>query len=129
MQNHSLIGVPGNVGFGHFKDRINLFPSNGRKILQELLHRITPLEMIEQRCDWNARARETRQAPLNLGINCYRNHGFHILSISHPAWNRAPKKALLLAAAALDIYVKLTEILRWSLDLKLLGGQQLHRAI
>jgi hypothetical protein len=69
-----MLSVLGNIRFGNFKDSIDLFLENGREILQELLNRVTPLDMIKKRCDRNACACKAWHATLNLGVNRYGVH-------------------------------------------------------
>jgi hypothetical protein len=69
-----MLCVLGNIRLGNFKDSIDLFLEDGRKILQKLLNCVTPLDMIKKRCDRDARACKTWHATLNPGVNRYGVH-------------------------------------------------------
>ena len=69
-----MLGVPGDIRFGHFQNGIDLVSGDGWKVFEKLLNRIASLEMVEKRSDGNARAGETGQAALDFRVDCYRVH-------------------------------------------------------
>jgi len=44
-----MLGVIGNIRFGHFKNGVDLFLGDRREILDELLDGVASLQVIEQR--------------------------------------------------------------------------------
>lgn len=64
--------------FGLFKSMNSCFPCHSRKIIEELIKRLSAFEVLQESLKWHARAFKDRRSPENIGVS-----GDHAIGQSH----------------------------------------------